>query len=75
MEANQLWVQQVSSTASTRDDVVNLKELLELKMQQRHGKETGICPVRRELYSQCFGKEADGGEMDRGVHDHSGHRG
>ncbi|XP_029927814.1 axonemal dynein light intermediate polypeptide 1 [Myripristis murdjan] len=54
MEANQLWVQQVSSTPSTRDDVVTLRELLELKMQQRHGRETGICPVRRELYSQCF---------------------
>ena len=25
-----------------------------MKLQQRQARETGICPVRRELYSQCF---------------------
>jgi len=25
-------------------------------LQKRQARETGICPVRRELYSQCFGK-------------------
>ncbi|XP_071760650.1 axonemal dynein light intermediate polypeptide 1 [Centroberyx gerrardi] len=54
MEANQLWVQQVSSTPCTRVDVVHLEEQLDLKLQQRQARETGICPVRRELYSQCF---------------------
>ncbi|ELT97186.1 hypothetical protein CAPTEDRAFT_153927 [Capitella teleta] len=53
-ENNQLWVQQVSSTPATRIDVINLQELLDLKLQQRQARETGICPVRRELYSQCF---------------------
>ncbi|XP_036394320.1 axonemal dynein light intermediate polypeptide 1 [Megalops cyprinoides] len=53
-ENNQLWVQQVSSTPCTRMDVVKLQELLDLKLQQRQARETGICPVRRELYSQCF---------------------
>ncbi|XP_034269065.1 axonemal dynein light intermediate polypeptide 1 [Pantherophis guttatus] len=53
-EENQLWVQQVSSTPSTRMDVVHLQEQLDLKLQQRQARETGICPVRRELYSQCF---------------------
>ncbi|XP_072836399.1 axonemal dynein light intermediate polypeptide 1 [Pogona vitticeps] len=53
-EDNQLWVQQVSSTPSTRMDVVHLQEELDLKLQQRQARETGICPVRRELYSQCF---------------------
>lgn len=52
----QLWVQQVSSTPATRLDVVNLQEELERRLQQRQARETGICPVRRELYSQCFGK-------------------
>lgn len=37
--------------------MVRLEELLDMKMQQRQARETGICPVRRELYSQCFGKE------------------
>ena len=51
----QLWVQQVSSTPATRLDVVNLQEELDRRLQQRQARETGICPVRRELYSQCFG--------------------
>ncbi|KAG8588316.1 hypothetical protein GDO81_005948 [Engystomops pustulosus] len=54
MENNQLWIQQVSSTPSTRMDVVHLQEELDMKLQQRQARETGICPVRRELYSQCF---------------------
>ncbi|XP_023271020.1 axonemal dynein light intermediate polypeptide 1 [Seriola lalandi dorsalis] len=53
-EGNQLWVQQVSSAPCTRTDVVHLEELLDMKLQQRQARETGICPVRRELYSQCF---------------------
>uniref|UniRef100_A0A8B9VPY9 Axonemal dynein light intermediate polypeptide 1 n=1 Tax=Anas zonorhyncha TaxID=75864 RepID=A0A8B9VPY9_9AVES len=53
-EDKQLWVQQVSSVPSTRLDVVQLQEQLDLRLQQRQARETGICPVRRELYSQCF---------------------
>ncbi|XP_046859171.1 33 kDa inner dynein arm light chain, axonemal-like [Xenia sp. Carnegie-2017] len=53
-ENGQLWVQQVSSTPATRLDVVNLQEQLDMRLQQRQARETGICPVRRELYSQCF---------------------
>ncbi|XP_069481350.1 axonemal dynein light intermediate polypeptide 1 [Ambystoma mexicanum] len=54
IENTQLWIQQVSSTPSTRMDVVHLQEQLDVKLQQRQARETGICPVRRELYSQCF---------------------
>ncbi|CAM9416981.1 unnamed protein product [Ectocarpus sp. 6 AP-2014] len=50
----QLWVQYVSSTPATRLDVTNLQEQLDQKLQQRQARETGICPVREELYSQCF---------------------
>lgn len=60
VEGNQLWVQHVSSAASTRADVIHLEEQLDTKLQQRQARETGICPVRRELHSQCFGKEAAG---------------
>lgn len=45
----------VSSTPATRLDVINLQEQLDMKLQQRQARETGICPVRRELYTQCFG--------------------
>lgn len=55
-EDSQLWVQYVSSTPATRLDVVNLQEQLDLRLQQRQARETGICPVREELYAQCFGE-------------------
>jgi len=50
----QLWIQYVSSTPATRVDVVNLREELDSKLQQRQGIETGICPIREELYTQWF---------------------
>lgn len=49
-------MQYVSSTPATRLDVTNLQEQLDQKLQQRQARETGICPVREELYSQCFGE-------------------
>lgn len=51
---DQLWVQYVSSTPATRADVINLQEDLDKWLQQRQARETGICPIREELYSQCF---------------------
>ncbi|XP_077058770.1 axonemal dynein light intermediate polypeptide 1-like [Siphateles boraxobius] len=54
VEDNQLWVQPVSSAPSTRLDVIHLREQLDKTLQERQARETGICPVRRELYSQCF---------------------
>ncbi|XP_020712158.2 33 kDa inner dynein arm light chain, axonemal isoform X1 [Athalia rosae] len=45
---------QVSSIPATRLDVINLQEQLDMRLQQRQARETGICPVRRELYTQCF---------------------
>ncbi|PNF31130.1 33 kDa inner dynein arm light chain, axonemal, partial [Cryptotermes secundus] len=45
---------EVSSTPATRLDVINLQEQLDMRLQQRQARETGICPVRRELYTQCF---------------------
>jgi len=53
-EHGQYWIQRVSSTPATRLDVINLQEQLDHMLQKRQARETGICPVRRELYSQCF---------------------
>mmetsp|Transcript_234 Transcript_234/g.217 ORF Transcript_234/g.217 Transcript_234/m.217 type:complete len:234 (-) Transcript_234:230-931(-) len=53
-EDGQLWVQYVSSTPATRLEVINLQEQLDNQLQQRQARETGICPIREELYSQCF---------------------
>lgn len=49
-----LWVKYVSPTPATRVDVINLQDLLDQKLQSRQARETGICPIREELYSQCF---------------------
>lgn len=48
-------MQQVSSTPSTRADVIQLKESLDTKLQQRRAGQLGICPIRSELYAQCLG--------------------
>jgi dynein light intermediate chain len=47
-------VQYVSSTPATRLDVINLQEQLDQRLTTRQARETGICPVREELYAQCF---------------------
>eukprot|EP00163_Fabomonas_tropica_P026678 TRINITY_DN5005_c0_g1_i1.p1 TRINITY_DN5005_c0_g1~~TRINITY_DN5005_c0_g1_i1.p1 ORF type:complete len:243 (-),score=94.35 TRINITY_DN5005_c0_g1_i1:297-1025(-) len=53
-EDKELWAQYVSSTPATRLDVINLQEKLDQQLQHRQARETGICPVREELYAQCF---------------------
>jgi dynein light intermediate chain len=53
-EEGQLWVQYVSSNPATRLDVINLQERLDQQLQQRQARETGICPIREELYGQTF---------------------
>ena len=53
-EEGQLWVQYVSSNPATRLDVINLQERLDQQLQTRQARETGICPIREELYGQTF---------------------
>jgi len=48
------WVQGISSTPATRLDVINLQAKLDAKLLELQARETGICPIREELYSQCF---------------------
>merc|ERR1719383_927552 len=50
----QLWNQKVSATPATRLDVERLVKQLDKKLLQRQARETGICPIRRELYKQTF---------------------
>jgi dynein light intermediate chain, axonemal len=35
-------------------DVISLQEALDHALQQRQARETGICPIREELYAQCL---------------------
>jgi dynein light intermediate chain len=53
-DASALWLQTVSSQPATRLDVIHLQETLDRQLQKRQARETGICPVREELYAQCF---------------------
>ena len=53
-ENGQLKVQTVLSTPAKTIEISTLKNELERKLQQNQARETGICPIREELYDQCF---------------------
>ena len=54
IEDGQLWVQYVSPSPATKMDVINLQDELDKQLMQRQARETGIWPIREELYSQAF---------------------
>lgn len=47
-------IQYVSTTPAKRTDVLELQAELDQMLQQRKARDSGICPVRSELYGQCF---------------------
>ncbi|KAF4677168.1 hypothetical protein FOL47_003010 [Perkinsus chesapeaki] len=47
-------IQHVNNQPATRLDVIQLQEALDERLMERQARETGICPVREELYGQCF---------------------
>lgn len=49
-----LYYQEVSSCPASRMDVIQLTQALNQQLDTRGAKMTGICPVRRELFSQVF---------------------
>jgi dynein light intermediate chain len=53
-KGDQLWVQYVSCTPVTKAEVLNLQEGLDRRLQTMQARETGICPIREELYNECF---------------------
>lgn len=57
-----MWIQRVSSDPSTGADVIELERSLNRELQRRHARQNGLCSIRSELYSQCFGKEVAGGK-------------
>merc|ERR1712072_1610348 len=54
IEEDKHYIQYVSNQPATRLDVIQLQEALDQRLMERQARETGICPVREELYSQCF---------------------
>ena len=53
-ENEQIWVQYASCTPVTKAEVVTLQEGLDRKLQTQQARETGICPIREQLYNECF---------------------
>ncbi|EAX84707.1 hypothetical protein TVAG_448610 [Trichomonas vaginalis G3] len=54
VQDGQTLIQFVSIAPATRSDVVKLQSQLDSLLQQRKARNTGICPIRSELYAQCF---------------------
>jgi len=48
------WIQKASPQPASRIDVARLREMLDQKLMERQARESGICPVREELFKQCF---------------------
>ena len=53
-DKEQEWVQYVTCTPVAKVDVVNLQENLDRRLQTEQARETGICPIREKLYTECF---------------------
>ncbi len=51
---NPVYVETVLSTPATKQDVIILQRELDNRLQTRQARETGICPIREDLYDQCF---------------------
>jgi dynein light intermediate chain len=48
------YLQFVSAAAATRLDAIHLQEKLDARLVSRQAKETGLCSVRREIYTEAF---------------------
>ena len=48
------YLQSVSSKEATREQAKELFKALEEKLKERQAREKGICPIREEIFSQCF---------------------
>lgn len=69
-DKQQLYIESVLSTPATETDVIILSHELDKRLQQRKARETGICAIREELYSQCFDeliRQITIASVDRGI--------
>jgi len=51
-----IFLQQISIQPATNRDVKNLVEKFDTYLKEYNAKEVGICPIKQEIYSQCFSK-------------------
>lgn len=53
-EQGQHCYQKVETTPAKVCDVVDLQRNLDKELQRRQTREVGICPIREQLYGECF---------------------
>ena len=53
-DKEKIWVQYVTCSPVTKAEVINLQDLLDRRLQTEQARETGICPIREQLYNECF---------------------
>lgn len=51
-----VWRERASIVPATRHDIAETQERFELELRNRKAKPFGICPIRRDIYDQLFGK-------------------
>ena len=49
------WIQRTATDVPSREDVKALRSQIDVALAERQARESGICPVREDLYSQTFG--------------------
>ena len=49
-EKGKLWVRYVSPTPATKVDVLNLKIMLDKRLESGSARDVGICPIRESLF-------------------------
>jgi hypothetical protein len=52
--AGQAWIQYIASAPATVSEVIALQSKFDKLLEKHEARETGICPIREALYSQCF---------------------
>lgn len=51
-----LYRQKLSTQPGSKVDIKNLNIKLDMYLKQFNAREVGICPIKEELYFQCFSK-------------------
>lgn len=70
VEDGRHYIQYVSHQQASRIDVARLREMLDQKLIERQAREGGLCPVREELFTQCFDeiiRQVTISEPERGI--------
>jgi hypothetical protein len=49
-------IREISTLPASKANVIELQEELDKRLQQLQIRETGFCPIREQLYQECFGK-------------------